>query len=74
MTYDWLIIDGYNLLHQTDELSELMQSDIQSARHRLVRTVEETAHKMARQTTIVFDGRETGRDPALSSKFLEVFF
>jgi predicted RNA-binding protein with PIN domain len=74
MTYDWLIIDGYNLLHQVEELSRLLQSDIQTARHRLVRKVEETAHSMARQTTIVFDGRAAGGDPALSSKYLEVLF
>jgi predicted RNA-binding protein with PIN domain len=74
MHYDWLIIDGYNLLHQDDELAGLLRADLQNARHRLVRGVEETAHAMAPQTTIVFDGRETGRDAALSSRYLEVFF
>ena len=74
MHYDWLIIDGYNLLHQTDELVRLLRTDMQSARHRLVRLVEETAHNMARQITIVFDGRETGSDPALNSAWMEVFF
>ena len=74
MLFDRLIIDGYNLLHQTDDLAPLMRTDIQSARHRLVRMVEEAAHYMARQTTIVFDGREAGIDPALSSSYLEVFF
>lgn len=74
MIYDWLIIDGYNLLHQTEELVQLLQSDLQAARHRLVRLTEATAHGMARQTTIVFDGREAGSDAALSSTYLEVFF
>ncbi|MCF7816533.1 MAG: NYN domain-containing protein [Kiritimatiellales bacterium] len=74
MQYEWLIVDGYNLLHHADGLAEMLQSDIQGARHRLVRMVEETAHNMARQTTIVFDGRAAGSDPALSSKHLEVFF
>jgi predicted RNA-binding protein with PIN domain len=74
MHYDWLIIDGYNLLHEVQELSRMMQTDIQSARHRLVRMVEETAHNMAKQTAIVFDGRKTGSDPALTSKYLEVLF
>lgn len=74
MRFKRLIIDGYNLLHQTEELVRLLSTDIQGARHRLVRMVEETAHNMARQTTIVFDGREAGSDPALSSKYLEVFF
>jgi len=74
MHYEWLIIDGYNLLHQVEELAKLLRTNIQGARHRLVRMVEETAHNMARQTTIVFDGREAGSDAALSSKYLEVFF
>ncbi|MCK4563343.1 MAG: NYN domain-containing protein [Verrucomicrobia bacterium] len=74
MPYEWLIIDGYNLLHQVVELAQMLGTDIQGARHRLVRMVEETAHGMARQTTIVFDGREAGSDTALTSKHLEVFF
>jgi predicted RNA-binding protein with PIN domain len=74
MPYDWLIIDGYNLLHQVPELARMLGSDLQGARHRLVRRVEATALGMARQTTIVFDGREAGSDPALTSKHLEVCF
>lgn len=74
MHYEWLIIDGYNLLHKVPELARMLGTDIQGARHRLVRRVGETAHNMARQTTIVFDGREAGSDVALSSKYLEVFF
>ena len=74
MRYDRLIIDGYNLLHQTDELVRLLRADLQAARHRLVRMAEATAHNMARQTTIVFDGRAAGCDSALSSTYLEVCF
>jgi predicted RNA-binding protein with PIN domain len=74
MRYEWLIIDGYNLLHQTDELAGMLPTDMQSARHRLVRLVEETARSMARQTTLVFDGRESGSDEALRSSGMEVFF
>lgn len=70
----WLIIDGYNLLHAFDPLAELMRSDIQLARHRLVRTIEHTAHRMASQTTIVFDGRSAGQDASLTAKHLEIFF
>jgi predicted RNA-binding protein with PIN domain len=74
MHCEWLIIDGYNLLHKVAELAQMLGSDIQGARHKLVRLVEETAHTMARQTTIVFDGREAGNDAALTSRYLEVFF
>lgn len=74
MSFDWLIIDGYNLLHKVPELARMLGADIQGARHRLVRMIEGTALGMARQTTVVFDGREAGSDPALTSKHLEVYF
>lgn len=74
MQPEWLIIDGYNVLHQIDELAELIHVDIQTARHRLVRLVENTAHRMAPQTTVVFDGRQAGSDASLTSKYLEVLF
>jgi len=69
---DWLIIDGYNLLHINSELAALLNSDIHLARQRLVRMVENTAHRMAPQTTIVFDGRESGQDDSLTAKHLEI--
>ncbi len=71
---DWLIIDGYNLLHINSELAALLNSDIHLARQRLVRMVENTAHRMAPQTTIVFDGRESGQDDSLTAKHLEIYF
>ena len=74
MQTEWLIIDGYNVLHQIDNLAELIRTDIQAARHRLVRLIENTAHRMAAQTTVVFDGREAGGDAALTSTHLEVCF
>jgi ribosomal protection tetracycline resistance protein len=74
MRPEWLIIDGYNLLHVVGELSDLAASDIQLARNRLVRMVETTALRMANQTTIVFDGREAGQDDALTSRHLEIYY
>lgn len=74
MNPDWIIIDGYNVLHQIDELAPLLHSDLLTARHRLVRFVENTAHRLASKATIVFDGRESGSDDALSTEHLEVFF
>ena len=74
MNPDWLIIDGYNLLHTEDALAQLLRTDLQLARHRLVRMVEATALRMAKQTTIVFDGREGGQDEALTSKHLEIYY
>ena len=74
MRPDWIIIDGYNLLHVIEEIKALLHTDSALARHRLVRRIEGTAHRMAPQTTIVFDGREAGQDDALTSKHLEIYF
>jgi predicted RNA-binding protein with PIN domain len=74
MQPDWLIIDGYNLLHQAPDPAERISTDLQAARHRLVRLIENTAHRLAPRTTIVFDGRESGVDDSLASPHLEVFF
>ena len=74
MNPEWLIIDGYNLLHQVPDLAERISTDLQAARHQLIRLIENTAHRLAPRTTIVFDGRETGVDDSLTSPHLEVFF
>jgi predicted RNA-binding protein with PIN domain len=70
----WLLIDGYNVLHMVDELKTLLNSDIELARHRLIRMIEGTALRMAEQTTVVFDGKEAGQDAALTSKHLEIYY
>ena len=74
MRPDWVIIDGYNLLHIVDELKKLLSSDLSLARHRLIRLIEGTAYRMAPQTSVVFDGRESGQDAALTSKHMEIYF
>jgi predicted RNA-binding protein with PIN domain len=73
MDFDWLIIDGYNLMHQDDALDG-RRDDLQTARQRLVRRIEQSAAGMARKITVVFDGREGGRDVALDAPHLEVLF
>lgn len=73
MDYDRLIIDGYNLLHQDGALDG-RRGELQTARQRLVRRVEQSASGMARKITVVFDGREGGRDEALDAPNLEVLF
>jgi len=73
MNFDWLIIDGYNLLHQ-DEALDGRRDDLQTARQRLVRRVERAAPEMAPRITVVFDGREGGRDASFDAPHLEVLF
>lgn len=73
MDYDRLIIDGYNLLHQ-DGAPGSGRGDLQAARQRLVRRIEQAALSIAPRITVVFDGREGGRDDALEAPHLEVIF
>ena len=73
MEYDRLIIDGYNLMHQ-DESLDGRRGDLPAARQRLIRRIEQTAAGMARRITVVFDGRESGRDVALDAPNMEVLF
>ena len=73
MDFDRLIIDGYNLMHQ-DETLEGRRDDLATARQRLVRRIEQTAAGMAEKITVVFDGREGGRDIAFDALNFEVLF
>ena len=73
MDYDHLIIDGYNLLHQDAALAG-RRGELQTARQRLVRRIERAAPEMAPRITVVFDGREGGRDASFDAPHLEVLF
>ena len=73
MNFDWLIIDGYNLLHQ-DAALDGRRDDLQTARQRLVRRIEGAAPEMAPRITVVFDGQEGGRDASFDAPHLEVLF
>ena len=73
MDFDHLIIDGYNLLYQ-DEALNGRRDDLQTARQRLVRRIERAAPEMAPRITVVFDGRESGRDAAFDAPHLDVLF
>jgi len=73
MNFNWLIIDGYNLLHQ-DEALDGRRDDLQTARQRLVRRIERAAPEMAPRISVVFDGREGGRDASFDAPHLEVLF
>jgi predicted RNA-binding protein with PIN domain len=74
MRFEWLIIDGYNVLHTQPHLVTLMRSDMEQARHQLVRHIEAAALAIADQVTLVFDGKERGRDESLSRSRFEVVY
>lgn len=68
----WLIIDGYNLLHQLDR--DLL-SGLENKRSRLWKLLEPLVGVLAEKITVVFDGKngmEFGGEN--SSKIVEVIY
>lgn len=57
---DWLLIDGYSLLHRDPVSKPLLGRDLGLARQLLVRRVEGIAAHWAPRVTLVFDGRGRG--------------
>ena len=74
MQFQWLLIDGYNVLHTQPHLKELMRRDRERARYQLIRLIESTAMELADQVTLVFDGVERGIDAGLSRPRFEVIY
>ncbi|MFC1516831.1 NYN domain-containing protein [Thermodesulfobacteriota bacterium] len=52
-----IIIDGYNLIHQSRELNRLHQEDIQSGREALLESLAVYKRLKSHQITVVFDGK-----------------
>lgn len=59
MQADWLIIDGYSLLHSDTGLKASKDRNFTLSRQHLVRTIQ-PALDHAVKTTIVFDGQKEG--------------
>lgn len=74
MRADWLIIDGYSLLHRFDPRGARRPAGLTMARQRLVRLIEETAAGQAGRVTVVFDGREHGGGEGYESPAVQVLF
>ena len=73
MDFDRLIIDGYNLMHQAGA-TEGLRGNLSTDRQRLIRCIERTATELAPRITVVFDGKESGRDVAFDALNFEVIF
>jgi len=59
--YDmWIIIDGYNLIRQWPELSQLDRVDLEAGREALLQALQQYRRLKGHQVTVVFDGREQG--------------
>jgi len=71
---DWLIIDGYSLLHRDPELKHLLPGRMAEARSRLIRKLETGAGIQADKVTVVFDGQTGGLSHEPGTTATEVFF
>lgn len=74
MHVEWLIVDGYSLLHRDPELAPALHADLTLARQRLVRKIEEVAGVIADRTTVVFDGTAAGAGEGYESAAVEAVF
>lgn len=69
---DWLIIDGYNLLHQIAAATG--ESDFNVLRRNILATLESLAGILARRITIVFDGKSANTSADHESKIVEIIY
>jgi predicted RNA-binding protein with PIN domain len=74
MKADWLIVDGYSLLHRRDGGLDGSPGSLMVARERLIRQLEEVLGDVADRITVVFDGTGDTESTALESEVVEVIF
>ena len=53
-----IIIDGYNLIHQSDSLSRLHREGLQSGREGLIEILSDYKRVKGHRITVVFDGKD----------------
>lgn len=71
----YLIVDGYNIMHSWDELRDLMNLDLDSARNSLVDTMAEYAKSSGEQVMVVFDAyHPRGKRTYAERKGIDVIF
>ncbi len=73
MSFEWIIIDGNNLLHHGPR-KWLGVGDFDSARNALVRELDQVAGELAGKTTVVFDGGTGGTSELFKTMSVEVVF
>lgn len=71
-----ILIDGYNLIYASEELSGLASGDLEAAREELIRRLADYAAARGTQVDIVFDGagRGGGSESTRRSALLTVTF
>ena len=65
--FDFLIVDGYNVIFQWEDLKALAKQDIAAAREALIQTLSEYAGYTKTETVLVFDGYRVPGNPGESS-------
>ncbi|MDD5168839.1 MAG: NYN domain-containing protein [Syntrophales bacterium] len=55
-----IIIDGYNLIRQSDSLRRFERSSLEEGRNALIRFIMPYRHRTQHRITVVFDGWKTG--------------
>lgn len=70
---DWVIIDGYNLIHQVS--TEPQAHDFPRLRAELIKRMEALVNVIARRITLVFDGKFKEHPGSVSeSRIIEVIY
>lgn len=72
-SYDWLLIDGYSLLHKDPDSIPFLPDKFDEARLHLIRKLQ-NAPTLAKRTTVVFDGQTGGASYDYGTSALEIFF
>ena len=75
MNTEWLIIDGYSLLHRNESPSRFRHASIEENRLSLIRDVESVLGMLpGERVTIVFDGVRKGGKSEFESTQVEIIF
>ncbi len=74
MRADWIIVDGYNLLHRQGARSYDAPGGLAEARHLILRRLEPLVGILSPRITVVFDGRAEGGQSLLESSAVEALF
>jgi predicted RNA-binding protein with PIN domain len=66
MSEDWVIVDGYSVMHAWPGLQRQQGRSLQQRRESLIRLLRQYADHSGRKVTVVFDGYAAKRKPEVS--------
>jgi len=76
MTREYLLVDGYNIIHAWPELQEASRTSLETARVRLIELLQDYAGYSGRKVWLVFDAYSSSRKARAQESYpgLEVFY